>query len=99
MIDLKTAERIVRLHEVVKSLRASLSALTGPGRKIASARISLVTAEGEGWSNSREQQFALENEEARQIAFSVIKRNLELRLAAAIRELHQLNAEVPHDEA
>lgn len=95
MIDLKTAKRVVYLHEAVKGVRAALVAIDGPGRKIKSGKLTIVTAEGDGWSNNREQSFSLEDEDARRVAFAAIKRHYEQRLAALIRELHQLNAEVP----
>ena len=95
MITHKTAERIVALHSRIKGLRDDLALLTGPGRKVKAGSVDIVTAEGESWSNNREKRFTIQNETARNAAFNLIRASLEQQLAACIRELHQLDAEVP----
>lgn len=95
MITHKTAERIVALHSRIKSLREDMAMLTGPGRKIKGGSVDIVTAEGEGWSNNREKRFTIQSEKARNAAFNLIRSSIEQQLAACIRELHQLDAEVP----
>lgn len=94
-IDLKTARRVVQLCESALNLRGILASLEGPGRKIVAGKISVTTAEVEGWSRHNEKSLVLENETALRIAFDAIKRHYEQRLAATIRELRQLDAEVP----
>lgn len=94
-ISLKTAERVVSLHASVKSLRADIAAL-GDGRKIVEGILFLKTAdETNGWDNANSKEFRVQHAEAGKVARDFIMRMKQRQLAACIRELNQLGAEVP----
>jgi len=96
IITLKTAERVVSLHAQVRALRADIEMLTGPERKISQGGVYVTTGTG-SFGVSSQKGFKIESEAAQKAAFEFIRRSVESRLAACIRELNQLGAEVPHD--
>ncbi len=94
-ITIKAAERIVSLHASVKSLRADIAAL-GDGRKIVEASIYVKTADPtNGWATENAKDFRVQNTEAGKLARDFIMKMKQKQLAACIRELNQLGAEIP----
>ena len=94
-ISLKTATRIIELHAFIKTIKADLLALSDD-REIAEASIYIKTKnKHSGWNDTSSRDFHSTGGSVAKIALHHFRKDRELKLAACLRELRQLGAEVP----
>lgn len=95
VISHKTAARVVELHAFIGTLKADLRALSDD-REIAEASIYIKTkSKNSGWNDMPSRDFRYSGNHVAKMVLHHIRRDKELKLAACLRELRQLGAEVP----
>ena len=94
-ISLKTATRITELHAFIKTIKADLLALSDD-REIVEASIYIKTKNKSlGWNDTSSRDFRYTGNSVAKMVLHHIRKDKELKLAACVRELRQLGAEVP----